>query len=158
MQTLNVTKINKEATLPTRAHPTDAGLDIYASEDVFIPEGGTAVIPTGISIETPVGYVAKVEDRSSLASKGLRTGAGVVDSAYRGEIKVVMHNLNNTYNSMNMIRGYQVNKGAKIAQILFYRVETPTVKEVQQLDETDRSTKGFGSSDVNNKEKKGIFG
>lgn len=143
---LKVKKLNSEAVLPTRNKPTDAGLDLYALEDTFIPLGETRTIDTGVAFETPVGFVTKIEDRSSLASKGLRTGAGVIDSGYTGPIKVVIHNLTNKDGSMNMVRGYIVHKGDKIAQALVYKVETPMVTEVSELASSDRNEKGFGSS------------
>ena len=143
---LKVKKLNSEALLPTRNKPTDAGLDLYALEDTFIPLGETRTIDTGVAFETPVGFVTKIEDRSSLASKGLRTGAGVIDSGYTGPIKVVIHNLTNKDGSMNMVRGYIVHKGDKIAQALVYKVETPMVTEVSELASSDRNEKGFGSS------------
>jgi dUTP pyrophosphatase len=146
MNQLKVKKLNENGKLPLRSNSTDAGLDLFASESVFIPHGSTAIVPTGISIETPSGYVSKIEDRSSMAAKGLRTGAGVVDSGYTGEIKVVIHNFSNKDGSMSMNRGYVVNKGDKIAQLLIYKVETPTTVEVQELGQSDRGFKGFGQS------------
>lgn len=146
MTSINILKLREDAILPTRNNPTDAGMDLYALEQTFIPLGSTAILKTGIAIETPVGFVAKIEDRSGLAAKGLRTGAGVVDASYRGEIGVVLHNLTNSTGSIGQQRGYVVNKGDRIAQILIYKVETPSIKEVKELSNTDRGSKGFGSS------------
>ena len=93
MTNLKVKLLSKNAVLPTRNLKTDAGIDLYASEDVFIPQGTTKVVKTDVAIQVPEGMVGKIEDRSSLASKGLRTGGGVVDCGYAGEVKVVIHNL-----------------------------------------------------------------
>jgi dUTP pyrophosphatase len=159
MQTLNVFKLNKEATLPTRTNPTDAGLDIFSSETVFIPVGATVVVKTGIAIQTPEGMIAKIEDRSGLASKGLRTGAGVVDAGFSGEVGVVMHNFSATHHSMNMVRGHAIQKGDKIAQVVLYNIHTPAVNEVSELWTSERGTNGFGASDNGQQEKTtGRFG
>ena len=85
MKTVQVFLRDENAIPPTRNKHTDAGLDLYAAEDRFIELGSTAVIKTSISVNVPEGYVGKIEDRSGLASKGLRTGAGVVDCGYTGE-------------------------------------------------------------------------
>lgn len=145
---MNVFKLDSQAILPTRNNSTDAGLDLYSLEDLFLPEGSTKLIKTGIAIQVPNGYVLKIEDRSGLALKGLKTGAGVVDSGYSGEIGVAMHNLNNNYHfDPNYdVRGYFIKKGDKIAQALLYRIETPVVTEVKVLWTSDRGSKGFGSS------------
>lgn len=148
MNNLRIYKWNKSAKLPTRNVETDAGLDLYALDDVFIPVGKTVVISTGISIEVPNGYVGKIEDRSSLASKGLRSGAGVVDCGYSGQIGVVLHNLtaNLDRDSILLRDGYQVKAGDKIAQLLLYRIETPYTQEVTELWDSKRGSRGFGSS------------
>src|ERR1035437_2753504 len=96
---MKVKLLHEKAQLPKRSSENAAGLDLYACEDVFIPVGETRLIPLGIAIKLQGRYgvipYLKIEDRSGMAVKGLRTGAGVVDYDYRGEIKVVMHNLNN---------------------------------------------------------------
>ena len=147
VESISVFRLNENAVLPTRANPTDAGLDLYAIEDVFIPVNKTQVVKTGVAIKIPDGYVGKVEDRSSMAVKGLRTGAGVIDSGYTGEVGVVIHNLNNDaepgwYSS----RGFYIKRGQKIAQLLLYKVETPKVEEVSILWSSERGSGGFGSS------------
>lgn len=154
VDTVQAFKLNPEATIPTRTHTTDAGIDIYSVEDVFIPHNATVKVNTGIAIRIPEGYVGKIEDRSSMAIKGLRTGAGVVDSGYSGELGIVLHNLTNTdelsynkYNNFNEF-GYTVKKGSKIAQLLVYKIETPAVVEVNELWTSQRGERGFGSSGV----------
>jgi dUTP pyrophosphatase len=104
------------------------------------------VVPTGIAMNIPNGFYGKIEDRSSLASMGLRTGAGVVDAGYLGELGVVMHNLNNISNSSYRGLGYQVNKGQRIAQIVINPVVPAALVEVEELNNTERGSRGFGSS------------
>lgn len=164
MKTLQVKKLSDKATLPTRNLPYDAGIDLYASEDVFIPVGATVKIPTDIAVNIEPYYVGLVCDRSSMAAKGLKTGAGVIDPGYTGHLCVVLHNLNNqqdceiqevSYNSNDVepmvgtiIGGYQVHAGDKIAQLVVQPVSLPSVEEVSDLPSSDRSTNGFGSSGV----------
>lgn len=146
MENVKVFKLSPLAKTPTRTNPTDAGLDIYAIETTFIATGKTVVVKTGVAINIPEGFIGKIEDRSSLASKGLRTGAGVVDAGYTGEVGVVMHNLNNTDGASHHGRGYLIEKGQKIAQVVIYKVETPEVEEVSELWSSERGSNGFGSS------------
>lgn len=140
---LQVKLLSHDAIAPTRAHSSDAGLDLYAAEDIIIPLGNTRVINTEVAVALPLGTVGKIEDRSSLAAKGLRTGGGVVDSSYRGPIKVVLHNISNVQDNSF---GYRIHKGDKIAQLLVYQVDLPTVQVVTELDETKRGESGFGST------------
>lgn len=147
---LKVFKLHKEAKLPTRNKKTDAGLDLYALADIFLPYGTTRIIPTGVAIEIPEGFVGKIEDRSGMAAKGLRTGAGVIDTGYAGEVGVVLHNLTCEKDYLTIMEstmsGYQIKRGDKIAQILLYRVETPDVIEVEELWTSERGSAGYGSS------------
>ena len=151
---LKVKRLSPQAKLPTRNNNADAGLDLYASSDMFIKVGSTVVKPTDIAIDIPYGMVGEIKDRSGLASKGLRTGAGVVDSGYRGGVGVVLHNLNNTtYERRDPVlytseKGYLVTAGDKIAQLVVYKIELPSVEEVNSLDQTDRGSNGFGSSGI----------
>lgn len=148
MKTIQVFLRDERAIAPSRNKTTDAGLDLYSIEDKFIEVGSTAVVRTGVSINVPEGMVGKIEDRSSLASKGLRTGAGVVDTGYSGEVGVVLHNLTSQLASDPVLhrRGYQIRKGDKIAQFLVYDVATPAVEVVPNLWESERGAGGFGSS------------
>jgi dUTP pyrophosphatase len=135
---LKILRVSSEATLPTRAHPDDAGLDLYNLEDIFLEPGTGKVAKTGIAIALPVGYVALVADRSSLAKKGIKTAGGVIDAGYRGEIHIVLWNI-----SQDPI---QLKQGERIAQLLILPIATPSVQEVKTLDETSRGVRGFGSS------------
>lgn len=139
---IEVFKFHPDAVTPTRAHTNDGGLDLYSLTDVVIPEGGTRVISTGLSIHVPPGSIGKIEDRSSLAQFGLRTGGGVIDAGYNGELMVIMHNIN--YNLHG--GGYHIQKGQKIAQFLTYKVDITGVMVVNKLWESERADKGFGSS------------
>lgn len=143
---VEIKRLSDLATLPTSAHFGDAGLDLYASEDLFIKTGETAIVKTDIAVGIPRGFYGKIEDRSSLASMGIRTGAGVIDSGYNGEIKVVLHNLNNKTDSNYRGQGYQIKKGQRVAQLIVQPVVPVRLLEVQMLDPSDRGTNGFGSS------------
>jgi dUTP pyrophosphatase len=156
MKKIKIKKLNPEATLPTRAYKYDAGLDLYALEDTFLPLGSTTKISTGIAVNIEPGYYAQINDRSGCAIKGLRVGAGVVDHGYQGELCVVMHNLNNNSSSKNYIKnsiitsdlklGYQVRKGDRIAQLVIHKIELPEVVEVSEFEESERGNNGFNST------------
>lgn len=148
VKSIRVYRINKEAKLPTRAYSTDAGMDLYSIENKFIPKGETVVVKTGVAIEVPEGMVGKVEDRSSMALKGLRTGAGVVDSGYTGEVSVVLHNLTSIADWDDDLheRGYKIRKGDKIGQLLLYPIQSPEIVETNELWSSSRGSGGFGSS------------
>ncbi|XBH23176.1 dUTP diphosphatase [Jonesiaceae bacterium BS-20] len=133
----------QEARLPFAAHPGDAGHDLFAASPVTIPAGRTVLVPTGVSIALPDGYVAMVCSRSGLALKSqvvVANAPGIVDAGYRGEVGVILHNQSDTT--------FTVNTGDKIAQL----VVTPYVRvqfnPVDTLDDTVRGQRGFGSSDV----------
>lgn len=151
MRVLKVKKLSERATLPTRSFPNDAGLDLYASENVFIPAGETVKIPTDIAINIEPGYYAQIQDRSGCAAKGLRVGAGVVDAGYNGHMCVVMHNLNNTddrrpfHDDLDRT-GYKVKAGDRIAQLVVHKIELPTVEEVVEFEPSDRGNQGFNST------------
>lgn len=146
-------KLNhKEAKMPTRGSRDSAGLDLYSVEDVFIPKSSTRIVDTGIAVQFSTGLVLKIEDRSGMAAKGLRTGAGVLDADYfPGTIKVVLHNLTNESSYHEGQTGYWVKKGERIAQFLTYEVkmyEPQLWKEEDGYSSTDRNGLGFGSSGI----------
>jgi len=138
---LNVELIHDDATLPTKAHPTDAGYDLYSVEYKPIKKGESAVIKTGIKIDIPAGYYGRIASRSGLAVKhNLEVGAGVIDNGYHGEIMVKLQN-----NGEN----YTVDKFAKIAQLILEPYGDFPIKQVASVDsirQTDRASAGFGSS------------
>jgi deoxyuridine 5'-triphosphate nucleotidohydrolase len=140
--TLKVKRLTESAKLPTRAHDTDAGADIFADADVVIRPGETVKIPTGFAMEIPEGYYGQLNDRSSVGAKGLKIMGGVCDSAYRGEILVCLCNTANGPET----ESYQISKGDKIAQMVLLQHESWPIEEVDELSDSDRGHKGFGSS------------
>lgn len=135
---LPVLKLEADAILPTRAHAGDAGLDLYAYEDVRLPPRQGRAARTGVAAAIRAGFVGLVADRSSLARRGLKTAGGVIDSGYRGEILVVLWNLSD--------EEVHLARGERIAQLLILPVATPVTREVRALDETVRGDRGFGST------------
>ncbi len=134
-----IQKLTPTALIPTRAHPDDAGLDLYASESVELVAGVPAAVATGVALAIPSGYVGLIWDKSGLAIRfGLKTLGGVIDASYRGEIRVVVVNLG--------LETYRVEAGTKIAQLLVQKIELPVLTEVSALDETARGEGGFGST------------
>ena len=139
-------KIGTEIPAPFYASAGAAAMDLHACVDqaVTIPAGGRAVIPTGIAIALPsAGYVALVFARSGLGIKhGIAPAycVGVIDSDYRGEIKCALINLGD--------KDFTIEKGDRIAQLVFMPVAIASLKEVDTLDETERGAGGFGSTGV----------
>jgi dUTP pyrophosphatase len=132
-------KIKENAVLPTYAHHNDAGADLYASEEVTILPGVRTVVPTGIALAIPDGYVGLVWDKSGLATKhGITTIAGVIDSGYRGEIMVAVTNISDVV--------YTVKAGDKIAQLLIQQISQAEFTQTDILDESMRGDGGFGST------------
>ncbi len=126
--------------LPSYANPGDAGADLRASTDQTIQAGERKLIPTGIQIALPENHVGLVWPRSGLGvKKGIDTGAGVIDSGYRGEIKILLFN--------HSKEDFIIQKGDRIAQLLIQKVETVNFVAVTELDTTVRGNSGFGSTD-----------
>lgn len=141
--TINVKKLTESAQIPTRANESDAGWDIYSDEDVSITPNTQRLISTGISIAIPDGMVGLIWPRSGLAvKKGIDVFAGVVDSGYRGEVKVCLFNAGSIWGTPRV----SIAKGDRIAQILFQPVPNFHLQEVDSLNATDRGDGGFGSS------------
>ena len=136
---IQVKLLTKNAKLPTRNTPSDAGLDLYSSEPDVIKGRSWKAVSCGISISIPDGHYARVAPRSGLAYKyGLDVFAGVVDSGYRGEIKVILYNSGED--------DYTINIGDKIAQLIIEKCYNWDPILVDSLDESDRGERGFGSS------------
>jgi len=130
--------LNSSAITPKRATPGSAGLDLFACENDSVPPKKWKAISTGISIKIPNDCYARIAPRSGLAFKnGIDVFAGVVDSDYRAEIKVILMNHNDIE--------YKINQGDRIAQIIFEKIYTNDFIEVEELDETQRIG-GFGST------------
>jgi dUTP pyrophosphatase len=125
--------------IPQYAHAGDAGADITASEKIAIPPRERTLVSTGVRLEIPEGYVGLIWPRSGLAvKKGIDCGAGVIDSHYRGEVKILLFNHSDNE--------FQIEPGDRIAQILIQKVERVKFHLVDQLNETARSDAGFGST------------
>lgn len=138
---LPVKRLTETAVLPTRAYAGDAGLDLYADEYRIVRAGNRALVNTGLAVAIPPGYVGLIWPRSGLAAKhGISVDAGVIDSGYRGPIKVLLTNSSN--------EEYTVRVGDKIAQLLIQPVALIPPVEVDELDASERNGGGFGSSDV----------
>jgi dUTP pyrophosphatase len=137
-----IVRLDPELPLPAYAHEGDAGLDLYAREDATLPAGGgRALVPTGISIAIPMGHGGFVLPRSGLAVKhgiSVVNAPGLIDAAYRGEIKVVLVNTDPTSD-------YHITRGDRIAQLVIQRVETVEWDVADSLDGVDRGG-GFGHS------------
>jgi dUTP pyrophosphatase len=142
MPDISVQRLDPLLPLPQQAHVGDAGVDLYAREDtVLAPNGGRALMPTGIAIAIPLGYAGFVLPRSGLAlNHGISVvnAPGLIDSHYRGELKVVLLNT-------DPARPYHVHRGDRIAQLVIQRVEDVTWVEVDALDGNNRGG-GFGHS------------
>ena len=134
-----VKKLNPYSCVPTRSSSGAAGYDLYSSDSATIKPGEKALISTGISVALPEGTYGRIAPRSGMSWKyHTDVGAGVIDRDYRGEIKVILFNLgtSNVY----------IDAGQRVAQLIITRIETPDVKVVDDLDQTVRDCKGFGSS------------
>ena len=123
---------------PGYAHPGDAGLDLRSAESRMLEPGQRHLFSTGVALEIPAGYVGLVWDRSSLGARGLTTFGGVIDSRYRGEVRVLLYNGSDT--------AYGVEAGERIAQLLLQRVEMVSMVEVEALSSAARGDRGFGST------------
>jgi dUTP pyrophosphatase len=138
MVQLHIKRLQPDAVLPKRHTEQDAGIDIYSYEDYTLQPGERHVFATGIAAEFPAGYVALVWDRGSMGSKGVHALGGVIDAGYRGEWKIVLHNLSDT--------AYEIKKGDRIAQVVLQRYEEAAISEVTQLSDSARASGAFGSS------------
>jgi dUTP pyrophosphatase len=139
-----VKRLDPGLPLPAYAHEGDAGLDLYAAEDISLEPLHRTLVPTGIAIAIPEGYAGFVQPRSGLANrKGLSfvNTPGLIDAHYRGEIKVIAINLD-PEETLTLFRG------ERIAQLVVQPVVRATVVDVQELDETTRGRAGFGSTGV----------
>lgn len=142
MVDIPITRLDTGLPLPAYAHEGDAGIDLFAREDAVIaPAGGRILMPTGIAIALPLGYAGFVLPRSGLALKhgvSVVNAPGLIDSGYRGELKVVL--LNTDPHAQ-----YEVSRGDRIAQLVVQKVEHVQWREVDTLDSFDRGG-GFGHS------------
>lgn len=134
---LRVKKLDPSATLPTRPHKTDAGLDIYLLRDCYLRANQSNILSTGLAFEIPSGHFGLLLSRSSTAMKyGMANIAGVIDSDYRGEVRVVV----------TVEKEYMAHAGDRIAQLIIVPIPDIQIEEAQELSETQRGSGGFGSS------------
>lgn len=140
---INFKKLTDTAQMPTYARAWDAGADLYASEDCIVYSNNRpCIVPTGIAVEIPPGYVGLIHPRSGLAANHRITvlnSPGTIDAGYRGELKVILFNHSNGY-------PYHISKGDKIAQLVIQECIEAQFIEVEELSDSDRNTGGFGSS------------
>ena len=139
-----IKRLNSLALIPSYAHDGDAGVDLCSIEEVVLQPFGRALISTGISLAIPKGYGGFVLPRSGLAIKNgisLVNSPGLIDSNYRGEIKLIAINLDPN-------NSFTVQVGDRIAQLVIMRVEEIDFLEHDQLDDTQRGSGGFGSSGI----------
>lgn len=126
------------AIAPTRAHRSDAAIDLYAPYDVIVPAHGWGTVNTGVHIQLPEGWCGLLVSRSGLNRAHGITSTGLIDPGYTGGIGVTLHN--------DSSKEYQVKKGDRISQLLLLRCERPTLELVGELEETERGAGGFGST------------
>ena len=141
--TVRFKKVHPDASLPSYAHPGDAGMDVRSVEDVELAPGARALVHTGLVMILPQGWEAQVRPRSGLALKHgvtVLNTPGTIDAGYRGEVGVILANLGDA--------AFPVRKGDRIAQIVVAPVTTADIEEAEAVDETDRGAGGFGSTGV----------
>ena len=138
MEKINV-MLDEGAYMPERAHDLDAGYDIRTPVDVAFTH--SVVIDTGVHVEIPKGYVGFLKSKSGLNVKSSLVGEGVVDAGYTGSIRVKLYKMDAADNEV-----YRFYRGNKIIQLVILPIVTPELELVDNLDETERGTNGFGSS------------
>lgn len=164
-------RLTEDAVVPTKAHASDSGYDLVASEDIIVEPGETVVVKTGIAVELPAGYEATVRPRSGVTAKTkLRVQLGTIDNGYGGEIGVIVDNITpidkghpNIYplvtvaqeqiidGTISPFGTYKIRKGDRIGQLVITRLPEVTAVEITELGESDRGGNGFGSTGVNTK-------
>ncbi|MDQ4149651.1 MAG: dUTP diphosphatase [Actinomycetota bacterium] len=141
---VQVVRLDPAIPLPERARPGDAGVDLRAAQDVQLKAGERGLIPTGLALAIPPGYAGYVQPRSGLAAKkglGLLNSPGLIDSGYRGEVKIVAINL-------DPHEVIHIRRGDRIAQLVILAVPDCTYVEVEDLPTSERGSGGFGSSGI----------
>jgi deoxyuridine 5''-triphosphate nucleotidohydrolase (dut) len=141
---LKICRLRPEAVIPERAYSGDAGLDLAACEQLELAPGERATVGTGLALAIPAGYAGFVQPRSGLAARhgiALVNSPGLIDSGYRGELRVVV--LNTDRDS-----SFTIELGMRIAQLVIMRLPEVELVEVEELPASDRGVRGFGSSRV----------
>ena len=137
-----IRRLRPDAHVPSQAYEGDAGLDLAACESLVLQPGARAVIPTGLAVEIPEGYAGFVQPRSGLAARhgiGVVNSPGLIDSGYRGEIRVVLINTDREI-------PFVVEPGMRVAQLVIAPVASVRLVEVEKLAASERGGRGFGSS------------
>jgi dUTP pyrophosphatase len=145
MTKILIKRLSKEVSLPKYETSGSSGMDLSANinSDVNIEPGNSAIIPTGLAISIPKGFEVQIRPRSGLAAKqkiSVLNTPGTIDADYRGEIKVILINLND--------KVFTVEKGLRIAQMVVCPVVQAKLEEVSELNDTDRGKGGFGSTGI----------
>jgi len=169
---VKVKKVHPDAVIPQYARPGDAGFDLVAVEDVIIWPGGTTKVPTGLAFAIPPGYELQIRPRSGISAKTklrISNAPGTVDAGYRGEVCVLVNNISTVpsvtdeWTQTRAIDGeyiygtkapegtYLIRKGDRIAQGVIAPVYQAQFEVVDELDETERGTGGFGSTGMSSK-------
>jgi dUTP pyrophosphatase len=141
---VSVLRLDPDLPLPSYAHPGDAGADLYAREGVTLKPGERRLVPTGIALALPEGYVALVHPRSGLAHRSglsIVNAPGTIDAGYRGEVQVCLVNL-------DPATPIELRRGDRIAQLVIQQFETATFVEVDDLPDSARGAGGYGSTGV----------
>jgi len=141
---LSIRRLRPDAVIPERAYDGDAGLDLASCERVVLDPGKRATVSTGLAVAIPHGYAGFVQPRSGLASKhgiALVNAPGLIDSGYRGEIRVVVLNTDSS-------SPFTIEPGMRIAQLVVMPVPSVEIVEVDELPGSERGVRGFGSSHV----------
>jgi dUTP pyrophosphatase len=139
---VTILRLDPDLPLPSYAHPGDAGADLYAREDVTLAPGERRLVPTGIALALPEGYVALVHPRSGLAHRSglsIVNAPGTIDAGYRGEVQVCLVNL-------DPATPIELRRGDRIAQLVIQQFETAAFVEVDELPDSSRGAGGYGST------------
>jgi dUTP pyrophosphatase len=142
VEELSFIRLSEHATLPTRAHDSDAGLDLYAAEGARISPGGRVSVGTGLAVAIPEGLAGLVLPRSGLALKHgvtLVNSPGLIDPGYRGEVRVLLHNT-------DLTSEFRLASGDRVAQLILVPIAHASPLESDSLDSTVRGAGGFGST------------
>ena len=137
-----VVRLDRELPLPSYAHPGDAGADLFTTVDLVLAPGERALVPTGVALAIPEGYVGLVHPRSGLAARhglSIVNTPGTVDAGYRGEVKVLLVNLDPS-------EPVELRRGDRVAQLVLQRVERAGFVEVDALPDSSRGAGGYGST------------
>lgn len=140
---IKIKKLREDAVTPKYACEGDAGVDLYSCEDYVLNPGERVLVSTGLSIALPIGFEAQIRPKSGLALKyglSIVNSPGTIDAGYRGEVGVIVINHGNEV--------FRIEKGKKIAQMIINKVEQVDFEQVDELEESERRERGFGSTGV----------